>query len=443
MQSILSLARKDLKLLFRDKFALFWIFAFPLMYSLFFGTLFGDSGDGSRGTISIRIVDEEPSDDSQALVERLANHESLRVPANEDGSTVTHGLDEAREDVRKGRATAYLRIPAGYDSSPFALFGGGGGGGDDAQTVEVGIDPSRSAEAGFLQGILMETLFGGLGEQFTDADSMMAEITSSKESIAATEGMDPAQQLVLQQFMTSLESFYGEIDFDEEEAEGEGGGGFDMGGQVSIVDVARDAGNRPRTAFDITFPSAMVWGLLGVAVSFAVTLVKERTEGTLLRLRIAPIGHTELLAGKAVACFTTCLIVMFFLMAFSFVALGVRFGSYPLALASMLCTAACFTGIMMLASVMGKTEQAVAGSAWGVMMPFMMVGGGMIPLIAMPAWLVKVSNISPFKWGIYSMEGAVWRGFSAGDMLLPCGILLGTGAVFFAIGVWAFKWTSD
>ena len=72
------------------------------------------------------------------------------------------------------------------------------------------------------------------------------------------------------------------------------------------------------------------------------------------------------------------------------------------------------------------------------MMPFAMIGGGMIPLIAMPSWLVTLSDYSPFKWSIYSMEGVVWRDFTFVEMLTPCGILLAIGAAFFAFGVWAF-----
>jgi ABC-2 type transport system permease protein len=72
------------------------------------------------------------------------------------------------------------------------------------------------------------------------------------------------------------------------------------------------------------------------------------------------------------------------------------------------------------------------------MMPFAMVGGGMIPLIAMPPWLVKVSVVSPFKWAITAVEGAVWRGFDAGEMLLPCAVLVAIGAVFFTLGVAIF-----
>jgi ABC-2 type transport system permease protein len=38
------------------------------------------------------------------------------------------------------------------------------------------------------------------------------------------------------------------------------------------------------------------------------------------------------------------------------------------------------------------------------------------------------------KWSILALEGSIWRGFTLADMLLPCGILLGTGAVCLALG---------
>jgi ABC-2 type transport system permease protein len=68
-----------------------------------------------------------------------------------------------------------------------------------------------------------------------------------------------------------------------------------------------------------------------------------------------------------------------------------------------------------------------------------MIGGGMIPLIAMPGWLQKASQVSFFKWAIVAVEGAVWRGFGPRDMLLPCAVLLLFGAVFFALGVAIFR----
>ena len=61
----------------------------------------------------------------------------------------------------------------------------------------------------------------------------------------------------------------------------------------------------------------------------------------------------------------------------------------------------------------------------------------------MPSWMQALSHVSPVKWAILAMEGAVWRGFSFNEMLLPCGILVGVGLLCFAIGVRAFGWTQE
>ncbi len=93
-----------------------------------------------------------------------------------------------------------------------------------------------------------------------------------------------------------------------------------------------------------------------------------------------------------------------------------------------------FVGFMMMIAGLGRTEQAAAGAGWAVLMPLTMFGGGMMPQFIMPSWMQMIGNASPVKWAILGMEGALWRGFSITEMLLPCGILLLFGAACFAIG---------
>jgi hypothetical protein len=44
---------------------------------------------------------------------------------------------------------------------------------------------------------------------------------------------------------------------------------------------------------------------------------------------------------------------------------------------------------------------------------------------------------------LVAVEGAIWRNYSLSEMLLPCGILLGIGAVTFVVGAKAFRWTES
>jgi ABC-2 type transport system permease protein len=101
--------------------------------------------------------------------------------------------------------------------------------------------------------------------------------------------------------------------------------------------------------------------------------------------------------------------------------------------------AICFVGIMMAMSVMGKTEESVAGAGWAILLVMAMLGGGMVPLFFMPGWLRAISSISPVKWGVLALEGAIWREFTVSEMALPVGILLGVGVLFFGIGVLIFS----
>ena len=434
MRAILTLAAKDLRVLFRDRFGVFWIFVFPLLYAMFFGAIFGGSGGGRvRNAMRIAVVDEAGNAESTAFLARLAAHKAVRIDTDpETGSLRQLDPDAARDAVRRGTHAAYLRIRNGFGEGGFEMFSGQGG-----RLLEVGIDPSRRAEAGYLQGILMQTTFQGFTDRFRDPAAMKKQVARSKALIERASDLEAAQKNALTTFLDALDSFATRAD-----VAGLGNSPRDMtGALIQTVNIARDSSGKPRSSFDVMFPSAILWGLIGCMAGFAISIVRERTEGTLLRLRVAPVTRAQVLAGKALACLVTCLAVAVFLLAIGHIGLGVRLGSVPLLALALVCTGLCFTGIMMTVSVMGKTEQAVAGAGWGVMMPLAMVGGAMVPLMFMPPWLLTLSHVSPVKWGIYAIEGAIWRDFSAAEMAIPCGILLAMGAAFFGLGVWIFRRT--
>ena len=148
------------------------------------------------------------------------------------------------------------------------------------------------------------------------------------------------------------------------------------------------------------------------------------------------------MAGKATACFLAVIGVIGVMVALG-MWLGMRPRSPALLVLAAVCIAFCFVGIMMLMSVIGKTEEAVSGGAWAANMLMAMFGGGMMPLLFMPGFMKTLSNFSPVKWSILALEGAIWRGFTLSEMLLPCGMLLATGAVCFALGARMLARTAD
>lgn len=372
MNAILTLAAKDLRLLVRDRKGLFWVIAFPLLMALFFGSMFGGAGgdDGPR-KIRIQLVDEDASDASRDVVERLRSTAALDV------ETTTR--EAAWKAVQEGRAAAFVALPKGFGDA-VGQFG------ESAPKVEIGADPSRRAERGMLQGIV--------------AQAVVRRVFGSPGGAAADDAWSPLR--------------------------------------VDVSDVTGpslfEPGRKPRSGYEISFPSAVLWGLLGCAATFAISLVLERTGGTYLRLIVAPIGRSHVLLGKGLACFVSCLAVTTTLLAVGAFAFSVRVQNAPGLVAAVFACGVCFSGLMMFLATLGRTERAVAGAGWGVVTIFAMLGGGMMPLAFMPKWMQTASDASPVKWGILALEGAIWRGFDMAQMATPCAVLVGIGVAGFLLG---------
>ncbi len=428
MSAILTLAIKDLRLLIRDRVSLFWVLAFPLILALFFGTLFGGEG-GDRSAMTI-IVFDESGGAGATFSTRLDDSSGIEVDAADS-------LEQAHEKVRRGERVAFVHIRPGFTDGGFAMFGRNP---DDAPLLAMGVDPSRTAERGMLQGLVTQALFQGMTSQMSDPTAMLAQTEQVRADLAQAGDIDSDQRRSLSTLMDALDGVSQAQALGASDTEdASGGGGFSTEGLLEAVDVIHDDSGKPRSPYDVTFPSSIVWGLMGCATAFATTMVRERRAGTLLRLRVSPLSRAHVLAGKGLACMLAGLGTSAVLLSFGVLALGVRIGDPLLLLLALLGASACFTGLMMVMSVMGKTEAAVSGGSWVVMMPLAMIGGGMIPLIAMPPWLLTASNASPFKWAIIAIEGAVWRDFDLGQMLPSLGILVGIAVVLFGVGVLVMK----
>ena len=379
MRIALTLAVKDLRLLLRDRLALFWVLVFPLVMAFMFGAMFGGSGghhdddDDKPSGIPVAVVDAERSAASAEFAKTLEKSGDVAVTPAADA-------DAARRLVLAGDAAAFVVLESGFDGP--GMLGG------KPPVVRVGYAPSRRAEAAMLRGIVMQA------------------------------GADR-----LRESLSSL---------------GMGGGGAMEPVHVESAEVSAskepDHRPRPATNWEITFPSSILWGLLGCAACFAVSLVTERQSGTYYRLKTAPVTRAHVLAGKGIACFLACAFVLTLLLSIAIFGLHVRVQNAPGLLLAAVCSALCFTGLMMFLATLGSTPQATSGMGWGIMTLMSMLGGGMIPLFVMPPWMQTVSNVSPVKWGILAIEGGIWRGFTLSEMARPCGVLLAVGAAGFVLG---------
>jgi ABC-2 type transport system permease protein len=430
MREIVAMAFKDLRILLRDRAGFFFTLIWPLLIAVFFGVMFGGNRASEQASaIDIAVVDEDGTQASREFVEALE--------AGPEFAVTLLDREQAFDAVKRREAVAYVVLKPGFGEASRRVFWG------EPPQVELGIDPARGAEAAMVEGILMKYASERMGQAISDQGAQRANIRSARESLAEAGDMPPEVRGNLEHLFADLDRFMEQESVYADTADSAAGG---FGGlepiKVERSDVAAATYSGPGSAYAITFPQGVIWGLIGTAAGFAVSIVVERTRGTLFRLQTAPISRTSVLGGKALACFISIILMTTVLYTLAFFAFRLKPLSLPLLGLAVVSSAVAFVGVMMLLAVSGKTEQAVGGIGWAVLIVMSMLGGGMIPLFFMPDWMKTIGTFSPVKWSVLAMEGAVWRGFSLMEMLKPCGILIAVGVVCFTIGVRVFDWTS-
>lgn len=453
MGEVWAMAMKDVRLLIRDRIGFFFAFFFPVIVAVFFGVIFaGPGGDGKPRPIAVVIVDEDGTPTSRAFVETLG-----RAPELEIVGVLSRAEGEQR--VRSGRgAAAMVVVPRGFAQSSERLFFDESGQG--GITLELAVDPSRRAEGGMLEGVLTKYAFERVQTVFTDPKAGREQARRALEFFDQARGVRPTERVMFTTFFRALDSFLAQREAEAASGTGTGPGtGTSPEGSVAPAPAAgatavrfepvrvkkldltaeRDSRAMPPSSFAVTFPQGVLWGVMGCALSFSISLVLERTGGTLLRLRAAPIRRWQILGGKALACFLVTLAVSVLLMAVGTLAFGVRPRSWPMLGAGLVATAVAFIGIMMLLAVAGKSERGGNGLGWGVLLVLSMIGGGMLPLIFMPAWMHTLSLVSPVRWAILVIEMGVWRPADWSDFAGPCAVLVGVGVGGFLLGARMFR----
>ncbi len=440
MSQIITLALKDLKVMVRDKSGFFFTFFFPIIIAVMFGSIFGGSGgDGGTRAMTILVIDEDSTETSAAFVQTLDDASEINV--------VRTNRAEAIDNVRKGKNVAFIALTEGFGEASKSVFWG------DPPEVEIGVDPSRKAEAAMLQGILMNYGSKRFQKAFSDPGMMMSNLETTRSTIESDTSFQGPMKENLIELFGDLDRFFVEestyfadavdssavadsmlVPDSSSSADNDESSNMMQPLVINQVDVVRSK-TELTNAYAISFPQGIIWGIIGVAAAFGISIVIERTRGTMQRLMIAPVSLSQILAGKALACFTAINAISVILLLLALTVFNVMTQSYTLLAMAVLASAICFTGIMMMLSVLGRTERSVGGIGWAVMLVFAMLGGGMVPLMFMPGWMQRVGMISPVKWAIISLEGALWRGFTFTEMLQPIGVLVGIGVMTFIIGV--------
>jgi ABC-2 type transport system permease protein len=177
--------------------------------------------------------------------------------------------------------------------------------------------------------------------------------------------------------------------------------------------------------------------LIGISGMFAA----ERQGGTLRRLLVTPTRRATYLLGVIAGQVATALVQMLALVGFGIFVMGVNWGHSPAALAVILLSSALAAAA--LGATLGafvKTDGQAQGLSIMTGMVMALLGGCWYPLELFPQFIRTAVKVLPTTWAMQGMLDIVLRGQGLSAVLPTAGVLLLFAGVFFAIGIWRFRY---
>jgi ABC-2 type transport system permease protein len=438
LSAIWTLAWKDLRLLLRDKAGFFFTFIFPIGFAIFFGVLFGGSGAGSStaaspagstdkpaataklGAVRVLVVDLDQTPASIAFAKTLADASELITQPESS-------RDAAIERVRTGSIPGAIIIEPGFGKGQENLFANPG-----ESTITITVDPSRKAEGAMLEGILQKYAFSQMGSVLSNPANARKQIQQARQALI-TPQTKLEDRLLFETFFAATNRFLSDLETRQTSDTSSSSPTPAVTQAFSPITIKSQSIARkrsgPTNAFAISFPQGMIWGVMGAAMGFAASFVMERTGGTFSRLITSPLPVWAVIAGKALACWITCLGILLGMLAVGAIFFGVSPTSWPLTLAAAFLVSFAFIGIMLIIAALAPTERAASGIGWAILMVLAFIGGVAVPTFVMPTWMQSLAQFSPMHWAMRALEGGMWRDLSPQQMLLPGLILLAIASI--------------
>jgi ABC-2 type transport system permease protein len=440
-----TLALKDLRLLARDRRALVILLAMPpvviLVLGLSLGSTFGQKPD-DRLRVTVVVEDRGPPPDSGPFPGEPWANVVLRDLDQTAGIRVER-LDRATAEryVRRGQRSCVLVFGPDFSErvhrcsflndrltprgiNPFYRDGVK----LDALGVEVLRDPTQAVAASIIEQVAQVTLFRVvlpwmIGRAFDEVGRKLPFATPVLKDLFSKYDLTAKTWAALTKAAAA---------------------GPSPGAAVPPVEYHEESTGllqRGAQRYQILVPSYTVMFAFFLVLSVGWLFVAERRQGTMLRLRAAPLTRGQILLGKLLPCFALSLFQGFFLLAAGKLVFGMSWGAEPWALVPVVvCTSAAATGLALLVAAAARTETQVA--IYGTLLVVVLAGvsGCLMPRGLMPEEMKTFSLVTPHAWALDAYSQLLlnprpeWAVVAA-----ACAALVGFGVGFTLLAWWLLK----
>jgi len=408
IRNSLAVAWKDLLIVLKDKGALAVYFLMPLLFASLLGMAFGNVGsEETKIEITILLVNQDSGSYGRMLADGLKGAEVLLVEELTDAAL-------ADQRVADGEATAALVIPADFSAKI-----------DAGEPVKVTVikDPAQQEAANIVAGVANQAMaeIDLLGELRFGIHAVLAQAPDYDK--APPELVQAIEAQTLGVMWTQVQQMR----------------------QNPVISVKREAvaGAEelqpwdPITYYIPGFTVAFAFFLIG---QMAMTLLREKEEGTFRRLLSSPMPRASIVGGKMLAYVGVVFLQVIVLFGVGVALFKMSLGESPLALLLLtLALALASASLGMLLGALCRTSK--QADRLGQVLGFILLalGGSIFPLFRAEGFMGILSRLTPNAWGIEGFMGLVADNWTLAQTAPNILMLVGFAAVFFGIAVWRFR----
>jgi ABC-2 type transport system permease protein len=395
MHKLWASAYKELLLLSRDIGGLAILFVMPLVLVVTI-TLIQDSTFRSINDNKIPIlwVDYDKGEVSKNIYDGLADSKSFNIIGKESDI-------EAKELVFKGEYQLAIVIPANLSSE-----------------LEKKVN------------LNVEGLLSKFGLEEETPQSQKADL-EKKEVILY---FDPATQMAFKnsikngidkmifkiETQTIYKAFQSQITDDETEAI------FDTESFITFKEITPSIGENEIIPNSVqhNVPAWTLFAIFFIIVPLSINMVKEKSQGTFVRLRSNPVSYLTVLGGKTMIYLAVCLIqfgLMLGIGVYLFPSLGLPSlavtGKIPLLFLVALFAGLAAIGLGLLLGTVARTQEQSAPFGATFVVILAALGGVWVPVFIMPKFMQTLSNLSPMNWGLNAFYDVFLRDAGLLDLI--------------------------
>ncbi|KFF17942.1 ABC transporter permease [Flavobacterium hydatis] len=385
---------KEFLLLKRDLGGLIILFVMPLVLVITV-TLIQDSTfkTVSDSKIEILLVNNDNGSVAKTVYDNLQKSNLFTVVTQINNIPLTE--DVAKEAVYKGKYQLAIVIPQNL-----------------SKDLQAKIDQN------------VQKIVSSIGLTDTLALAETPKIIDQKEVKLY---FDPAVQMSFKNaVMNSIDKMISQIETHSiytafQEQLGEGSASFEQKSFITFKEIVPRVNNKEvlPNSTQHNVPAWTLFAMFFIVIPLSINIVKEKTQGTFVRLLTNPVSNRVVMLGKTITYSVICMI-QFYMMVAVAVFLFPEIGLPPLNIEGhlfLMSIVALFSGFaaigfgILLGTVAKTQEQSAPFGATSVII-LAAIGGVWVPVFAMPKIMQIIAKSSPMNWGLNAFYDVLLRNAS-------------------------------